>query len=131
MTVYVETSAAAKLLVDEAESTALAAALDKLADDEIRLVSSMPLETELRRLAVRHELSQTDVTKLLDRFELFELDRAVYVSAGLLPGPQLRSLDALHIAVALRVGAESMIAYDIQKTNSARAVGLRVLAPCS
>jgi predicted nucleic acid-binding protein len=131
LTVYVETSAAAKLLVDEAESTALAAVLDKLADDEIRLVSSMLLETELRRLAVRHELSQADVTELLDRFELFELDRAVYVSAGLLPGPHLRSLDALHIAVALRVGAESMIAYDIQQANSARAVGLRVLAPCS
>jgi hypothetical protein len=47
----------------------------------------------------------------------------VYVSAGLLPGPQLRSLDALHIAVARRVGAESMIAYDIQRPTQPAPLG--------
>lgn len=129
MTIYVDTSAAAKLLVDEPESTALAEYLDNLASDDVALVSSLLLETELRRMAVRHDLSQTDVSDLLDRFALVEPDRSIFVEAGLLPGPNLRSLDALHIAVALRVGAEAMVAYDIRQAGSARAVGLRVVAP--
>lgn len=129
MTVYVETSAAAKLLVEEPESAALSTYLDGLAADDVALVSGMLLETELRRLAVRHELSQLAVSDLLDRFDLIELDRSIHTEAGLLPGTHLRSLDALHIAVAVRIGAESMVAYDVRQSESARAVGLRVVAP--
>ncbi len=126
---YVETSAAAKLLVEEAESDALSRCLDDLAENEVGLVSSTLMETELRRFAVRHELSQAAVSDLLDRFDLLEPDRAIFVEAGLLPGTHLRSLDALHIAVAVRVAAESMIAYDSRQTAAAREVGLRVVAP--
>ncbi|MGH3451471.1 MAG: type II toxin-antitoxin system VapC family toxin [Haloechinothrix sp.] len=126
---YVETSAAAKLLVEEAESDALSRYLDDLAENEVGLVSSTLMETELRRFAVRHELSQAAVSDLLDRFDLLEPDRAIFVEAGLLPGTHLRSLDALHIAVAVRVAAESMIAYDSRQTAAAREVGLRVVAP--
>ncbi len=39
-TAYVETSAAARLLVEEAESAALAAHLDRLAERDVRLLSS-------------------------------------------------------------------------------------------
>jgi hypothetical protein len=62
LTVYIEISAAAKLLVEEPESAALGAYLDDLADNDVALVSSMLLETELRRLAVRHDLSQAAVS---------------------------------------------------------------------
>lgn len=129
MTVYVETSAAAKLLVEEPESGALSEYLDDLAADDVALVSAMLLETELRRLAVRLGLSQVAVSDLLDRFDLIELDRSLYTEAGLLPGPHLRSLDALHTAVAVRIGADSMIAYDVRQSDSARSVGMRVIAP--
>lgn len=129
MTVYVETSAAAKLLVDEPESASLARYLDELAGDGVPLASSVLLETELRRLAVRHALNQADVSDLLDRFDLAEPDRAVFVEAGLLPGPQLRGLDALHIAMAIRLGADAMVAYDVRQSDSARTAGLRVVAP--
>ncbi|PSL03613.1 hypothetical protein CLV30_10794 [Haloactinopolyspora alba] len=128
MTVYVETSAAAKLLVDEQESSALAAFLDGLGPNDA-LVSSVLLETELRRLAVRENLSQAHVTDLLDRFDLYDMDRAVFVEAGLLSGAHLRSLDALHIAVAVRVEAAVMVAYDVRQTEAARAAGLRVIGP--
>lgn len=126
---YIETSAAAKLLVDEAESDALGRYLDELAADDVPLVSSILLETELRRLAVREELVQADVSALLSRIDLIEPDRAIFAEAGLLPGRHLRSLDALHIAVAVRVSADAMIAYDHRQSESARAVGLRVLSP--
>lgn len=128
MTIYVETSAAAKLIVEEPESEALTRYLDAVADDAV-LVSSVLLETELRRLAVRHDLDQGAVTDVLDRIDLVDNDRAIHVEAGVLPGRNLRSLDALHVAVALRVEAETMVAYDIRQTEAARSVGLHVIAP--
>jgi predicted nucleic acid-binding protein len=129
LTVYVDTSAAAKLIVDESESPALSAYLDGLVSDGVPLVSGALLETELRRLAVRHRLSQTAVSDVLDRFDLFEPDRAIFVEAGVLPGASLRSLDALHIVVAVRLEADVLVTYDVRQTESAQLVGLRVVAP--
>ena len=124
MIVYVETSAAAKLLVEEDASPRLAAHLDALPDHP---VSSLVLETELRRLAVRLDIPQVTVTDLLDRFDLLESDRSLYREAGMLPGRHLRSLDALHVAAALRVDADVMLSYDRRQLAAAREVGLHTL----
>lgn len=129
MILYVETSAAAKLLVDEPAANRLAARLDNAVDSDDALLSSMLLETELRRLAVRVDLAQAAVTHLLERFDLVETDRSLYREAGLLPGRHLRSLDALHLAAALRVGADVMVTYDRRQADAADAAGLPVLAP--
>ena len=129
MILYVETSAAAKLLVDEPASCRLAARLDDAVDADDAILSSTLLETELRRLAVRAELAQSAVTQLLARFDLVEIDRSLYREAGLLPDRDLRSLDALHLAAALRVGADSMVTYDRQQADAAASAGLPVLAP--
>jgi uncharacterized protein len=126
---YVETAAAAKLLVEEPSSSRLAARLDDAVDADHALLSSMLLETELRRLAVRVDLAQTAVTQLLERFDLVEIDRSLYREAGLLSGRHLRSLDALHLAVALRAGADVMVTYDQRQADAADAAGLPVLAP--
>ncbi|MBB6378758.1 putative nucleic acid-binding protein [Pseudonocardia eucalypti] len=124
-----ETSAAAKLLVEERESGRMAARMDSAVDQDDELISSMLLETELRRIAVRLGLSQGNVTGLLDRFDLIEIDRALYREAGLLPGLHLRSLDALHLAAALRVGADVMVTSDQRQADACAASGLPVLAP--
>ena len=129
MILYIETSAAAKLLVEEPASSRLAARLDKAVDQGDALLSSTLLETELRRLAVRVDLAQAAVTHLLERFDLMEIDRSLYREAGLLPGRHLRSLDALHLAAALRVGADVMVTYDHRQADVAEAAGLPVLAP--
>jgi len=126
---YIETSAAAKLLVEEPASSRLAARLDDALEGGDALLSSMLLEIELRRLAVRVELAQTTVTHLLERFDLVETDRTLYREAGLLPGRHLRSLDALHLAAALRIGADVMVTYDRRQADAAEATGLPVLAP--
>lgn len=126
MIVYVETSAAAKLLVEEEASDRLAEHLDQLVGS---LVSGMILETELRRLAVRIDLAQSAVTGLLERFDLLESDRALYRDAGLLAGRHLRSLDALHVAAALRMDADVMISYAPRQITAAETAGLRVLNP--
>ncbi|GAB3504449.1 type II toxin-antitoxin system VapC family toxin [Amycolatopsis cihanbeyliensis] len=129
MRCYVETSAAVKLLVEEPESAALAGYLDGQVNDGVELISSVLLETELRRFAARHDLPQSAVSALLDRLAIADVDRAIFFEAGILPGPHLRSLDALHIAVAVRTESDSMIAYDTRQTEAARTVGLRVTAP--
>jgi predicted nucleic acid-binding protein len=129
VTAYVDTSAAAKLLIDEPESRGVATYLDKLAADNVSLVSSILLETELRRLAMRHNLSQTLVSEILHRFDLIEPDRAIFVEAGLLPGTHLRTLDALHIATAVRVGANAIVGYDTRQLDGARELGISVVTP--
>lgn len=129
MELYVDTSAAAKLILAEPESEALARFLDAAVDSGDGLFSSYLLETELRRLAVRFKFSQAMVTEVLDRFDLLVPGRATFRDAGLLAGRNLRSLDALHIAAALQLNVGSMLTYDLRQAEAARAVGLRVSAP--
>jgi uncharacterized protein len=127
--VYVESSAAAKLLVEEPESAALAARLDAWVAEGWAITSSLVLETELRRLAQRLQLEQERVSDLLDRFDLIEPDGRTYRTAGLLPGERVRSLDALHVAAALQGGCERLVTYDARQADAARAAGLRIEAP--
>lgn len=94
-----------------------------------RLVGSDLLEIELRRIAVREGLEQSDVTHLLDGVDLAALDRAVYRSAGFLPMPYLRTLDALHLEVAMRLDASAILTYDRRLSEAARSVGIDVIAP--
>jgi uncharacterized protein len=128
VTLYLDTSAAAKLLVEEVESEALAAYLDGTVDGQ-ELISSALLETELRRLAIRLELDQSTVTDLLARVALVDPPRSLFHEAGILPGPHLRSPDALHLATALRVDSDTFVAYDARLLDAARSVGLQVHSP--
>ena len=124
--IYVDTSALGALLVEQPESDALEQWLDQTTALQ---VSNDLLETELRRLAVREGLEQADVTLLLDGDGLAALDRAVYRSAGLLPMPYLRTLDALHLEAAMRLDAAAVLTYDRRLGEAARSVGLQVIAP--
>jgi predicted nucleic acid-binding protein len=124
---YLDTSAALKLLVEEVESDALARLVDAEQPD---LVASMLLETELRRVAQRTTgLDQAMVTDFLDGVSLYDTPPSIFREAGVLPGAGLRSLDALHLASALRLGVDRVLTYDLRMTESCRQLGLVVLAP--
>jgi predicted nucleic acid-binding protein len=127
--VYIEASAAAKLLVEEPESAALAVRLDLWVAEGSAILGSLLLETELRRLAHRLSLAQERVSDLLDRFDLLEPDAVTYRTAGLLPGAHLRSLDALHVAAAVQGDCRTLVTYDARQAEAARAAGLRVVSP--
>lgn len=126
MTAYLDTSAAAKLLIVESGTIELAAYLDALDDDP---VSSALLETELRRVAVRVDAGQDQVSALLARVTLIEPDRALFHEAGLLPGHALRNLDALHLATALRCEDPVVVGYDRRMLESATSLGMTVHSP--
>jgi predicted nucleic acid-binding protein len=128
LTHYLDASAAAKLLVEEPESQALAGYLDSVSADD-PIVSSALLETELRRLAVREGVSQAAVTEVIERVDLVEPNRSVFHEAGVLPGRGLRTLDALHIATAVRMGAATVVGYDVRLLEAAGSVGLRTASP--
>lgn len=125
-TAYLDTSAAMKLLIEEAESTALAS---ELADRPRRLVASWLLHTELHCAAGRHPalISGRAVAAVLDTVTLVDVSRGDPLAAGALV--PLRSHDALHLATALRLGVDEIVSYDAELARAAEAAGLRVVAP--
>jgi predicted nucleic acid-binding protein len=125
---YVDASAWAKLLVDEPESVALVAWADQRLEAQDQLVSSHLLVTELHRLASRVGASAVDVSAALGVVNLALPDPTTFRTAGLLPGP-LRSLDALHVASALELGAESFVSYDERRLSAAESVGIPTQSP--
>jgi uncharacterized protein len=126
---YVETSAAVKLFKDEENSTALKDHLSELRANGDGIASSTLLETELRRTAIRQGVAQITVTDILDHMDLSDISRSMFAEAGVLPDPNLRSLDAIHVVAALRMGADAMITYDDRQIEAAEAAGLHVVSP--
>lgn len=133
MTCYLDTSAAMKLLVEEAESAPLLRYLQSPATPgggDRTLVASWLLHTELHCAANRHpvELSAESVSVLLEAVTLVDLTRGDLLTAGTLPG-RLRSNDALHLTVALRIGADEMVTYDHELASAGAAAGLPTRHP--
>lgn len=126
--VYADTSALGALLVAQPETEALVDWLDQTSST---LVSSDLLETELRRMAVREGRDQAKVSAILDGVALAALDRATYRSAGFLPMPNLRTVDALHLEAAMRLDVDAVLTYDRRLSDAARTAGLDVIAPAA
>ena len=124
---YIDTSAFLKLLVDEAESAALQS---WLAGHE-PVWSSHLLRTEALRAASRLPIEHEVVEHALAAVSLFLPSRATFATAGKLGPPILGSLDALHLASALEMGAdlEGVLTYDGRMAEGARGLGVPVLGP--
>jgi predicted nucleic acid-binding protein len=100
------------------------------AGEERQLVASWLLHTELHCAANRHpdEVDLDSVGIVLDTVALIDLARGDLVTAGTLPG-RLRSNAAIHLAVALRVGAHEMITYDSHLAAAAEKAGVVAVQP--
>ena len=126
--VYLDASAALKLVVAEAESRALE---DYLAGGH-RRVSSRVLDVEVTRAVRRLGPDAEDQAHaLLTALELLELNLEVTTRAGVIEPGSLRSLDAIHLASALSLGSDldAFVTYDARQAAAARAVGLTVESP--
>ncbi len=60
---------------------------------------------------------------------MLHLRDSVLVRARRVGYDELRPLDAIHLASALEIGADSILTYDDRLAESAAAVGLSVLTP--
>jgi len=125
---YVDSSALVKLAVREPESAALRRYL------RLRrpLVSSALARTEVVRALV--PLGSEAVERgrdVLARMDILRLSIRVLDSAGMLTPPNLRSLDAIHLASAEQLGSDlrAFVTYDERLASAARSRGLRVVRP--
>jgi uncharacterized protein len=126
---YIDTSAYLKLIVEEAESETLKAHLLMAKAEGHHLVSSMLIETELRRAGFRLGIAVADIESELSKLDIISLDDSTFVRAGNFPDPLLRSLDALHLAAAIESAATAIYTYDDRQATAARNAGIQVLAP--
>lgn len=124
---YLDTSAFLKLVVAEAESPAMRA----WHASHGPLWSSQLLQTEARRAGKRLGLYPQAIDDALDTVSLVSPTDATFRRAGDLPPASLRSLDALHLAAALELGAdlEGMIVYDERLAAAAATHSVVVLKP--
>ena len=130
MIVYLDTSAAMKLLVEEKESAELADHLQQRTEDGDTLVASLLLHTELHCAANRRTeyIEHESVSDVLSVIALVDIENGDLTTAPLLPG-RLRSADAVHLATALRLNARAMVVYDTELRAAARTAGLETYGP--
>lgn len=126
---YLDTSAAVKLVVAERGSQALR---KWLAARDGEIASSDLLRTELLR-ATRRAVPghMVQARAVLDAVALITMPPSVFERAATLEPTLLCSLDSLHLAAALELGdeLEGVITYDSRMADSARSLGISVIAP--
>lgn len=125
---YLDASAGVKLVMHEAES----AALDRYVDAHDAWTSSSLFRAEVLRAARRGDEARLRAAReLLRGVVLVAIDEGVLLAASELDPPSVRTLDAIHLATALRLVDEldAIITYDLRMIEGARALGLPVASP--
>jgi predicted nucleic acid-binding protein len=127
---YVDTSAIVKLIVVEPESEALVEALPRWPD----LITSAVARVEVHRALWRMNATravQTRADAVLAACVLVRPDEPVLARAAAFRSPQLRALDAIHLATALTLGDDPdvFITYDVALARLAERLRLRVAHP--
>ena len=122
--IYLDTSAAAKALIDE-DGTDLVR--DMFAEGA-PFVASRLLAVELHAVADRRALSHEAVQELLDRVALVALSDEILSSAIALHSG-LRTLDALHLAAALEIrdSISGVLTFDQEFAKAAVQYGLQTV----
>ncbi len=128
--IYLDACALVKLVRTEEHSVALSAFLSSTTT---AVVSSELARAEVHRALWRNQeekAAHAAADRLLTRIATLALSTIVD-AAGALPYPHLRSLDALHLATAQRLGTRlaAFVTYDKQLLTAARKVHLPVATP--
>jgi predicted nucleic acid-binding protein len=125
---YLDTSALGRVLLGEPDAPAILAALGAFDQH----VASRLARVELRRLALREDaLAAAD--RLLAGVALVPIDDAVLAAAETVEPSTVATLDAIHLATALRLAdaavLDAVVTYDLRLADGARHHGLTVLSP--
>ena len=132
MSLYVDSSALLKRYIDEPDS-ATASAL--LASDPSLLTARHTIVEVRRNLARLLDERDAAAAKAvfaedITAFGIVELDRATCeTAADIAELTGARTLDALHLAAARRIGGTAVpfVTFDVRQAQAARALGLAVL----
>jgi predicted nucleic acid-binding protein len=125
---YLDSSAIVKLAVREPESLALRRYLRRRQP----LVSSALARTEvLRALLPAGDEAVARGRSVLQRLDLVRVHDRILKAAGVLRPPELRSLDAIHLATAHALGEElnALVTYDDRMVTGAKQLGYRIVQP--
>jgi len=118
-----------KLVIEERQSEALERHLN---DRPTVLVTSRLAVVEVTRatkLANPDEQVQEEVDALLSSCTLVAVTAPLLRSARMLASRSIRTLDAIHLASALRVEPDELIAYDRRLLAAAGELGLPTATP--
>ena len=126
---YFDSSAFVKLIVEESESSTLRS---WIAVKDVDVVSSDLAQVETIRAARRYwpELA-AEARSLFDSVTCRRITLEIVERAALLDLPELRSLDAIHLATALDLGGEidGLVTYDERLARAASEHGILPVAP--
>lgn len=128
--IYLDTSALVKLVVEEAETRALRRFVAQ-ADPKTLITSALSRAELLRAAQRRDEVTVQKAREVLDGVAEITMTEALLDSAGAIQPPTLRTLDAIHLATAMELGAELtvLVAYDARLLAAARGASVPTLTP--
>jgi predicted nucleic acid-binding protein len=126
---YIDASALLKLVVREAETSALEADLGSREGLVTSSLAIVECQRVVRRAGHRRLLQRAE--DVFEAVYLLELTPLILKDAATVAPATIRSLDAIHIATALSVGEKDLdlITYDDRMAEAGRIHGLRVLQP--
>lgn len=132
MTTYVDSSALLKRYVTEADSPVARAHLEQSDGLVTGRHTVVEVRRHLARLLEGRDLARQrgTFTEDLDDISIVELDEAVCEAAATIAEELgVRSLDALHLGAAMRVGGTALpvLTFDLRLAQAARTLGLTVL----
>lgn len=129
---YVDTSAFLTLVKSEEHSAALRRWVQRQQRDGHTLCGSDLMRTEALRGARRHGTAVLGhAMVLLDELDLIRVSPETFDLAATIGPPELRTLDALHLAVASELGDDlaGIVTYDRRLDAAAAAVGVTTASP--
>lgn len=131
MRIYLDASAIVKLIKREPETAAVRAFLKRHARDD--LVTSALSRTEVvRAVLAEGSVAVAHAREVLDRLAQVTVSRSILDSAALLEtAGQLRTLDAIHLATAQRIGTtlRAVVTYDARMAAAADDLAIAVSRP--
>lgn len=125
---YADSSALVKLVIEEQESEALAR---HLARGQLLATSRLALVEVTRATGIANPAAEVRhaTDRLLASCMLVEVTDSVLRAAAELASAAVRTLDAIHLASALRIEADELVAYDRRLVAAAAGHGLAVARP--
>lgn len=125
---YLDASVALRILLGHSQSAI--DWYDNLADRRATFVSSRILELEMKRVLRRESIAVDGADEFLSELALLSVDDRLITEAAVIR-PHIKSLDALHLASAQRIGAGNVTiaTHDANMAVVADALGFDVVDP--